>query len=500
MRNLKLAAAIVLAAGAMIAADDFKDVEGRTSEFTLKNGMKFVVLERHTAPVASFFTYADVGSVQETKGITGLAHIFEHMAFKGTRTIGTKDYAKERLALEQVDKAFAALKLEQEKGAKADPAKVKELEAAFKGAEESAGKYVEKNEFGNAIERAGGRGLNATTSWDATRYFFSLPSNEMELWFDLEAARFRDPVLREFFKEKDVVMEERRMRTESQPIGKLLEEFVHSAYIAHPYGEPVVGHMSDLQNITRADAAAFFKKYYIPSNLTCVVVGDVNPKQVRAFAEKYFEPIPSGPKPAPLRTVEPPQNGERRVSLELQSQPILLIGYHKPDINSPDSAVYDAISSLLSQGRSSRLQRSLVRDKKISVQTAGIPGLPGQKYPGLFLFFSVPAQGHTNAESEKAIEAEIERLKKEPVSKEELDGVKRRARAGLIRGLSDNSSLAMQLANWQVLTGDWRDLFRQIDKINAVTPEDIMRVSKAVFVKSNRTVGTIEPLETAKAQ
>lgn len=495
-----LVLAILLAAGAALAADDFKDIEGRVSEFTLKNGMKFLVLERHTAPVASFFTYADVGSVQEVKGITGLAHIFEHMAFKGTRTIGTKDYAKERPALEQVDKAFAALQMERQKDGKADPQKVKELEAAFKNAQEAAGKFVEKNEFGEAIERAGGRGLNATTAWDATRYFFSLPSNEMELWFYLESERFRDPVLREFFKEKDVVMEERRMRTDNQPIGKLLEEFLHAAYLAHQYGVPVVGYMSDLQNITRPDAEAFFKKYYGPSDLTCVVVGDVIPKPVQEMAERYFGRISGGPKPPPLRTVEPPQNAERRVTLELQSQRILLTGYHKPDINSPDNAVYDAISSLMSQGRSSRLHRSLVRDKKIAVAAAGIPGLPGLKYPGLFIFLAVPAQGHTNAESEKAIEEEIERLKKEPVTKEELDGVKRRARAGLIRGLGDNSSLAMQLANWQVLTGDWRNLFRQLDKINAVTPEDIMRVSKAVFIKSNRTVGTIEPLETAKAQ
>jgi len=500
MRVRLLAAATLLAAGAALAADDFKDIEGRVSEFTLKNGMKFLVLERHTAPVAAFFTYADVGSVQEVKGITGLAHIFEHMAFKGTRTIGTKDYAKEKVALEQVDQAFASLDAERLKGGKADPQKVKALETAFKAAQEAAGKFVEKNEFGEAIERAGGRGLNATTAWDSTRYFFSLPSNEAELWFYLESERFRDPVLREFYKEKDVVMEERRLRTESQPIGKLLEEFLHEAYIAHPYGEPVVGYMSDLQSITRADAEAFFKKNYGPSDLTCVVVGDVIPKQAREMAERYFGRISGGPKPAPLRTVEPPQSAERRVTLELESQRILLTGYHKPDINSPDNAVYDAISSLMSQGRSSRLYRSLVRDKKIAVQAAGIPGLPGSKYPGLFIFFSVPAQGHTNAESEKAIEEEIERLKKEPVTKEELDGVKRRARAGLIHGLGDNTSLALQLANWQVLTGDWRNLFRQLDKINAVTPEDIMRVSKAVFIKSNRTVGTIEPLETAKAK
>jgi predicted Zn-dependent peptidase len=290
------------------------------------------------------------------------------------------------------------------------------------------------------------------------------------------------------------------MRTESNPIGKLLEEFLHAAYLAHPYGEPAIGHMSDLENITREDAEAFFKKYYIPSNLTCALVGDVDPKRARELAEAYFGRIPSAPKPEPLRTVEPPQNAQRDVRLQLQSQRILVMGYHKPDINDPDSAVYDAISSLMSEGRSSRLYRSLVRDKKISVEAAGFPGLPGQKYPGLFLFYSLPSPGHTNEESQKAIASEIDRLRMEPVSKEELDGVKRRARANLIRQLSDNSGMAGQLAAYQVLTGDWRNLFRELDKINAVTPEDIQRVSKTVFTASNLTVGTIEPQETAQGK
>jgi predicted Zn-dependent peptidase len=503
VRNLRmriLTAALLMATGAAFAADQFAPIEAKVTEFKLRNGMTFLVMERHEAPVASFFTYADVGAAQETKGITGLAHIFEHMAFKGSRNIGTKNYPKERLALAKVDKAFAALKLEREKGTKADPEKLKTLEAAFKQAQEEAGKFVENNEFGQAIERAGGRGLNASTAWDATKYYFSLPSNEIELWFYLESERFRDPVLREFYKERDVVMEERRMRTESQPVGRLIEEFLHSAYIAHPYGEPVVGFMSDLRNITRPDAEAFFKKYYIPSNLTCVIVGDVNPKRVRELAEIYFERIPSAPKPEPLRTVEPPQDAERSVALQLQSQRILLIGYHKPSINDPDEAVYEAISSLLSEGRSSRLYRSLVRDKKIAVQAAGITGIPGEKYPGLFIFFSIPAQGHTNAESEKAILEELERLKTEPVAQAELDGVKRRARAGLLRSLDSNSSLAMQLGDWQALTGDWHNLFRQIDKIDAVTPADIQRVAKAVFIDTNRTIGTIDPIETAQAK
>jgi len=492
LRTLFLAGAIALAG---LAQQEFREIESRVSEFTLKNGMKFLVLERKKAPVASFVTYADVGSAQEVKGITGLAHLFEHMAFKGTDKIGTKDYARERVALEKVEQAYAALREEKRKGAKADPEKLKKLEEAFRQAQEEAGKYVASNEFGEAVERAGGRQLNATTAADRTMYFFSLPSNHMELWFWLESERFLNPVFREFYKERDVVMEERRLM-ESQPVGKLLEEFLAAAYKAHPYGEPVIGHMSDLENLTTADAVAFFRKYYIPSNLVAAVVGDVDPKRVRELAERYFGRIPGGPKPEPLRTVEPPQEAERRVTMWLRAQRMVLMGYHKPDINHPDDAVYDAISSLLSEGRSSRLYRGLVRDRKVATQVAGFPGLPGQKYPGLFIFFAMTAPGRTNQEVEKAIEEELERLIKEPVSKEELDGVKRRARASLLRQLDDNLGLAIQLSSMQALTGDWRNLFRQLDKINAVTPEDIQRVAKATFTRTNKTVAVIEPLES----
>ncbi len=496
IRPLALAALLIATAAGAAAQDEFKDIESRVSETTLKNGWKLIVLARHQAPVASFATYADVGSAQEVIGITGLAHIFEHMAFKGSRTLGSKNYAEEKPALDRVDKAFAALQAERQKGRKADPEKIKKLEADFEAAQEGAGKFVVPNEFGEAIERAGGQGLNASTAEDRTNYFFSLPSNEAELWFYLEAQRFGDPVLREFYKERGVVMEERRLH-ESQPIGRLIEEFQAIAYKAHPYHEPTIGHMSDLENITRADAEAFFKKYYKPSNLISAVVGDVDPAHIRALAAKYLEPIPSGPKPDPLRTIEPPQTGERRVTLRLKSQRVYVAGFHKPDVNDPDDAVYDAISSILSDGRSSRLYRSLVKEKKIATQVGGFPGFPGQKYPGLFLFFAFAAPGHNNDEIEKAIDSEIERLTKEPAGAEELDGVKRRTRANMLRQLDDNDGMAELLATYQQLTGDWRNLFKQIDKINAVTAADIQRVAKATFTFDNRTVGVIEPLETA---
>jgi predicted Zn-dependent peptidase len=487
---------VLLTMTAMVQAQNaFAEIQSHVTDFTLANGMRVLVLERHEAPVASFFTYADVGSAQETKGITGLAHMFEHMAFKGSTNIGTTDYASEQKALDRVDQAVDALLAERSKGSKADPNRIKQLEADFAKAQEEAGKFVVRNEFGEAIERSGGRGLNASTSDDATVYFYNLPSNEAELWFWLESERFLRPVFREFYKERDVVIEERRLSVENQPIGKLIEEFLSVAYKAHPYGEPTIGHLADLQSFTRSDAQAFFQKYYVPGNLTAVVVGDVDPKRIRELAEKYFGRIPSRPQPAPLRTVEPPQVGERRVKLWLQSQPLIVIGYHRPDINHPDSAVYNAIGSLLSEGRSSRLQRALVQEKKIAVDSGGFSGLPGQKYPGLFLFYAITAQGHTNDECETALESEINRLKTALVSPAELAGVKRRARANLLRSLDSNSLLAQQLGTFQGLTGDWRNLFKSLDKIDAVTAEDVKRVANVAFTRDNRTIGSIESVE-----
>ncbi|MFQ5677549.1 MAG: M16 family metallopeptidase, partial [bacterium] len=292
--------------------------------------------------------------------------------------------------------------------------------------------------------------------------------------------------------EREVVMEERRLRTESQPIGRLLEEFLAVAYKAHPYGEPVVGHMSDLQTMTRAEAESFFKKFYTPSNLTIAIVGDVKPKEIRKLAQTYFGRIPSAPKPEPVETVEPPQIGERRVAVEDPSQPFVLIGYHKPSINHKDNAVFDAISDIVGTGRTSRLYRTLVRDKKIAIASSGFQGLPGNKYPGLFLFFAVPAKGHTNEECEEAITAEVEKLKSDLVTTAELEKAKTRARASLVRQLSSNSGLARQLTFYRVVTGDWRNLFKQLDQIDAVTAEDIQRVAKEYFTSKNRTVGVIQ--------
>jgi predicted Zn-dependent peptidase len=497
MRRTSLPVLLVcaLAPWIMVAQDGFKAVQNQVVEHTLSNGLRFLILPRHDAPVVSFHTYVNVGAVNESRGITGLAHIFEHLAFKGTTDVGTKDYQKEKVALAALDKAWTAWRAEDVKGATIDSTKLKRLHEAFEKSQEAASALVENGEFDKAIEEQGGVGLNAGTGADATQYYFSLPSNKLELWFSLESARFFDPVIRDFYKEKDVVMEERRMRTESSPIGKLLEEFLAVAFKSHPYKEPVIGHLSDLQGITHEEAVAFFKKYYVPSNMVIAIVGDVDPKETIRLAQIYFGRIPAGPKPPDVRTVEPEQQSERSVVLREESQRILLVGYKKGSVTHPDDAVYEAISDILSSGRTSRLYKSLVRDKKLAIQAQGFSGFPGQKYPNLFAFFAVPAQGKTNEECLAAIDEEITRLKKEPVSDDDLKAVKTRARADLIRGLSSDAGMAAQLTFYQVMTGDWRTLFKQLDKINAVTPADIQRVANSVFVNSNRTIGTIEPVK-----
>lgn len=481
----------LLFAGPAAAALDQAAMEKKITVKTLDNGLTVIVLERDVAPVVSFYTYVDVGSAQEVPGITGLAHMFEHMAFKGTTKIGTSDYEKERRALQRVDNAYAALAVEQFKPQGPDPERLAQLEDELEQAQEEAAEYVVSNEFVDIIDRAGGVGLNASTSADNTDYFYSLPANKVELWAYLESERFLDPVFREFYKERDVVQEERRMRTESNPIGRMIEQFQGVAFAAHPYGVSTVGHMSDLKSFTREDAAEFYERYYVPSNMTIAVVGDVDTRETLKTLEKYFGRLPKGPAPKPLRTREPKQIAEKKIVIPDPSQPIYIEGYHRPAGNHPDDAVYNAIADILSTGRTSRLYRRLVRDEQIAAQTGAFNGFPGTKYPHLMLFFGVPTPGNDNETLQASLRAEIERLKNEPVSDAELKKFKTRRKANLIRGLGSNMGLAIQLAQNQAKWGDWRELFESVDKIEAVTAEDIQRVARETFVPTNRTVGMI---------
>jgi predicted Zn-dependent peptidase len=483
----------------IIQAQDISSFEKKITVKKLANGLTVLVMERPEAPVFSFFTHVNAGAAQEVIGITGLAHMFEHMAFKGTDKIGTTNYPAEKVALAKVEKTYAAYLAENLKEVGRDPKKVAGLEKAWQDAIEEAQQYVIPNQFGEIVESEGGVGLNAFTDWDETGYFYSFPENRLELWAYLESERFLHPVLREFYKERDVVYEERRLRTDSSPEGRLQEQFLAAAYTAHPYGHPVVGFPSDLKAFSATDASHFFKKYYVPANMTVVVVGDLKASQAIPVIEKYFGRLPNAPAPEPLRTREPPQNSIREVILHERSQPFYYEGYHRPGFRDPDSAVYDVLGDLLSKGRTSRLYRSMVRDKQIALSAGGDSSLPGSKYPSLFLFSATPTQGHTAAEMASAIHEEIDKLKTQDVSDTELQSVKTRAKADLIRGLNDNQGLALQLGITQALYGDWRELFRQIERIDKVTAADIRRVANQTFVEENRTVAIIET-QTSAAQ
>ncbi len=427
--------------------------------------------------------------------------MFEHMAFKGTHEIGTTNWPAEKVALEKVEQAYAAYLKENLKETGRDPKKVAELEKEWQDAVAKADDYVVPNQFGEIVESQGGVGLNASTDRDETTYFYSFPQNRLELWAYLESERFLQPVMRQFYKERDVVYEERRMSVDSSPQGRLLEQFLGTAYIAHPYGRPPVAWPSDLRSFSATDAMNFFHKYYVPANIVVAVVGDVKAAEAMPILEKYFGRIPAGPAPEPLRVKEPPQEALRAVTIRDKSQPLYVEGYHRPNFRDPDDAVYDVLADLLSKGRTSRLYRSLVRDKRIALAAQG-GSFPGAKYPSLFYFFAAPTQGHTAEEMAKPIHEEIERLKTQDVSDEELQSIKTRAKADLIRGLSNDQGLAFQLGEYQALYGDWRELFRQIDEIEKVTKADIRRVAKTTFREENRTVAIIDtaaPKPTAPA-
>ena len=495
----KLAALFLLAVVLPLAAQDLASYERRVSVKTLPNGLTVVLWRRPEAPVFSFFTQVDAGSAQDPLNETGLAHMMEHMAFKGTPDIGTTDYAAEKPALEKVEQAYAAYEAERIKRVGQDPQKLAQLQKAWENARDAAEKYVIPNQFGEVVESHGGVGLNAFTNYDETAYMYSMPSNQLELWAALESDRMMHPVMRQFYKERNVVMEERRMRTDSRPTGRLVEQFLGTAFMANPYHRPTIGYASDLQSFSATDAADFFKRYYVPSNMVIGLVGDLDPDVVFPIVERYFGQLSNTPKPVEPYTVEAPQNSVREVTLQDPAQPFYLEGYHRPSYLAPDDAVYDAISDILSNGRTSRLYRSLVRDQQIAAVAAGFSGFPGNKYSHLFAFYAVPLPGHTTGEMQKAIHVEIEKLKTQEVTDDELQMFKTRTKADLIRGLAGNEGLAQQLAYYQPRYGDWRELFRYLDRVDKVTKADIRRVSNQVFQDTNRTVGVIQT-QTASSQ
>lgn len=458
--------------------------------YVLPNGMTFLLLRREGAPTVSFVTQFRAGGVDEWTGISGTAHLFEHMLFKGTPTLGTRDYAAELRMFPRIDAVADSLTTEFRKGVLADSTVLRRLRDRLRQLEDSARQYVVSNELDRVLTRNGAVRLNASTFNDGTNYYFALPSNRAELWFVLEADRIRNPVLREFYSERDVVMEERRLRVETQPVGLLREEFLQAAFRAHPYGRPVVGVASEIQTVSRNATQEYFRRYYGPNNSVVAIVGDVDTAQIKQWADRYFAGIPAGEPYRPVVTQEPSQRGERRIEVEYDANPVVMIGHHVPSAMHPDSRALVMLANLLTGGRTSRLvSRLVVRDRIATNISAGTQ--PGSRYPRLFTFTGVPIAPHTTQEIESVVYEELERLQREPPTDYEMQRMRNQVEASSIGRIEDAFFLALQMASSEALYGDWMQSFR-FDAANlAVTPADIQRVARTYFSRSNRTVATL---------
>jgi predicted Zn-dependent peptidase len=465
-------------------------LEDKVREHTMKNGMKLLLVERHTSPTVAAWIRFRVGSVDERSDERGLAHLLEHMLFKGTKTLGTTDYAAEKPLLDKIETTAQELMLEKSKREKSEPATIARLQKELDTLEKQADKYVVKDEFSQIYSRNGGSGYNAFTSKDGTTYLINMPANKMELWAAIESDRMKNAVLREFYTERSVVMEERRRSYEAEPDGRLWETFLATAFMAHPSGQPIIGWMSDIENLSRTKAEAFLHKYYAPNNAIVAIVGDINPEQTIALVEKYFGDIPPGTPVPPVAVTEPPQFGEKRLEIVGDAEPQLLIGFHKPTLPAPDDYVFDVIDMLLADGRTSRLYKKLVVEQQLVTGVSSFAA-PGSRYPNLFIIAATPRAPHTVQEAEAGIYAELERLKNEPMTERELQQILNKLEYEVYRQMGSNGGLARNLTEYEAVAGTWRYLIEHRQKVATVTPADVMRVARKYLVKENRTVGFV---------
>ncbi|HZR19331.1 MAG TPA: pitrilysin family protein [Verrucomicrobiae bacterium] len=468
-------------------------------EKELSNGMRLLMVERHDEPSIAGGWVAHVGSSNERPGMTGIAHLFEHMMFKGTPTIGTKDYSKDLEIIAEQEKIRDQMRAEERKmramyrhGEIDDILKpenktqrYQELEKQFNELIAQQRQLLVKNEFDRIYTGAGGSGMNAFTTEDMTGYFINVPANKLELWMWMESERIWHPVFREFYAERDVVFEERRMRTDSTPLGKFSEEFNAMFWESSPYSWPVVGWPSDIPAITKAQADDFYATYYAPQNITLILVGDFKADQAQALAEKYFERIPRGPRDAPdVTTLEVKQMAEKRMDAEADTNPQVDILWHTVAFEHKDSYALEILGQVLST-RTGRLYKGLVLGSGVATSVYADQG--SQKWAGYFNAGGEAKEGHTPQEIEQGIYDSIEQLKKEEVPPEELQKVKNNFAAGEYRRLTANFPILMQLIHNDG-EGDWREINEQGPKIQAVTAADVKRVANTYFTKENRTV------------
>jgi len=498
MRRLRVVPVFLLLAASSAAAAQKPQIN--VEEFTLPNGMRWLLFETHESPTIAAGWVAHVGSVNERPGITGLSHFFEHMMFKGTKTLGTKDIEEDLRIIAEQEKVRAAMRDEMEvmrarlrQGEIDDLLKpenqtprYRELDQQFDALVQKQREIIVKDQLDQIYTSNGGEGMNAGTWEDLTAYFVRLPANRLELWAWLESDRLMNPVFREFYSERDVVYEERRMRTESTPLGKFDEAFNAVFWEASPYGWPVVGWPSDIPSYTKAQADEYFATYYAPNNLTGVLAGDFKSAEVKAVLERYFGRIARGKvEPPPVVTLEPKHIAEKRFHAEAETSPTVRVWWQGVSFRHKDRSVLDLFTDLLS-GRTGRLYKGLVLGRQVANEVSA--SISPKKYAGIIEMEAVVKDGKEPAAVEQALYEEVEKLKNEPVPPEELQKVKNQAKANAYRRLSSPAFIHLQLMYYDGL-GDWRYINTYADEIDAVTAADLQRAAKQYFSKETRTVG-----------
>jgi predicted Zn-dependent peptidase len=467
------------------------DLEKKIIKTRLDNGLTVLMMERKFSPTVSLYIRYRVGAVDETRGRTGAAHFLEHMMFKGTPTIGTKNFAKEKKLLSQIEQVGQALDDERTKGNKADQKHVMSLAAQLKKLQNEHRKYYISNEIDRLYTENGGENMNASTGQDITTYFISLPSNKIELWARIESDRLLNPVFREFYTERDVILEERRQRVETSPDGKLYESFMNKAYKVHPYGLPIIGSQEDIAHLNQTAIRQIHQKYLSPEQIVIAVVGDIHPQKTLKLINKYFGRIPRGKHKPPSIPAEPPQTGERNVEVLLDANPSMIIGYHKPTAPSHEDYVFDLLETILSKGRTSRLYSSLVLKMQIAESVGVNNGTPAARYPNLFTIFARPRHPHTNDELREAILQELENIKNTPVPDEELAKAKKQLKMDYIKSLDSNSDLASILSYFELVQGDYRYFSNYLSVIDKLTAADIQAAAVKYLSAENRTIAIL---------
>ncbi len=468
------------------AASAEVDLHSMVKEHRLANGMKWLVVERHQAPVFTAYVRVRVGGADEEPGRTGLAHLFEHMAFKGTPVLGTKDFEQEKKLLAAIADAGDRLSALEREG-KGESEEAAQLRRRVEELQQKHDAITDENALERIYLVNGADELNATTDKDLTSYFVSLPKNRLELWAVLEASRLASPVLRDFYTERDVVLEERRSSIDADPTGALLEELDQLAFTMSPYRWPTVGYADDLRAATLRDATEFHRRHYVPSNAVGCIVGDVKLEEVVPLLERTFGAIPARPAPPRPLFAEPPPRFARRSTVVFDASPLLAMGFRKPAPPARDDYVFDVIQVLLGEGRTGRLHRRLVLEDRLA-QSVAVFGSPGSRLENLFVVYVVPMSDVSLDAIEAAVWEELERLKTQPVPPAELEKVRNRISADHARALGSNDGLASVLSEIDAIVGDWRYAADHPKVIAGITADDVQRVARHYFRRERSAV------------